>query len=66
MLENDPNNDVNIYNNKQKVVLEQFLKNLHTKAIDNIPESIAFDFTFPKKILESVKKDFEKNKCIVQ
>jgi len=66
LLENDPNNDVNIYNNKQKVVLEQFLKNLHTKAIDNIPESIAFDFTFPKKILESVKKDFEKNKCIAQ
>ena len=66
MLENDPNNDVNIYNNKQKVVLEQFLKNLHTKAIDNIPESIAFDFTFPKKILESIKTGFEKNEYIAQ
>lgn len=65
LLENNPNNDANIYNNKEKEALEQFLKNLHDRATD-IPESIALDFTFPKKILESIKKDFLKNKYITQ
>ena len=65
LLENNPNKDVNIYNNEKRDILEQFLKNLHDRAT-YMPESIALDFTFPKKILESIKTGFKKNEYIAK
>lgn len=60
MLEKDLDEVNNINTSKYVESLKDFLNVLYGRAT-NIPENIAFDFTFPKKILESIKKGFENN-----
>ena len=64
LLEDNLNN-INIYKNKKKDTLQQFLNNLYDRAT-NIPANIAFDFTFPKKILKSIKKILKNAEYIIQ
>ena len=61
----DDFNNVKIIDNKEIMDLESFLKGLYSRATE-IPEYFTLDFTYPKKILESIKTGFEKNEYIAQ
>ena len=61
----DDLNNVKISENKERITLESFLKGLYGRATE-IPEYFTLDFTYPKKILESIKTGFENSEYTTQ